>query len=239
MIFIIIPLLLIIAVVITIIIMTTNKAPENLKSTVAPPDNVRFLNIPKAAGSAIEDAAHEVGIEWGRYHVNPENFRVTGNLSPVWHIPTKIMPENLKRYYKEKPTFVIVRNPYDRMVSEYLYHLKENGNTEPSVTGLNEMVKSIPHTPYHERAFHFVPQSDYVFDDNGNKAVTHVFKMEDGVQKALDTLSQQYSLPKMKVKKVNSTEKKLTKNDLDPESIMIINRVYKNDFPLGNYKMVI
>ena len=81
-------------------------------------ENLVFLHIPKNAGTTIEDIGKENGYNWGRFDKkNLKNIPFNQNCS-YWHAP----PKNLsKDYYNINPSFTVVRNPYDRIVSEYNY----------------------------------------------------------------------------------------------------------------------
>lgn len=113
---------------------------------------LEFVHITKTGGSAIESAGFQRGILWGACHflslpdvgcTRPDlnytapNFQSFALTSP-WHSP----PELLSRYASSDPArfnqlypyrgadlFAVVRNPYDRAVSEYYcpwqgFHIK-------------------------------------------------------------------------------------------------------------------
>ena len=96
---------------------------------------LEFLHIPKNAGTTIEAAAGKVGITWGVCHFKQMSYcpgfnatKVPKNHNeppePVWHYPIQY----LNLFTEENPykgsgidLFTVVRNPYDRMISEYYY----------------------------------------------------------------------------------------------------------------------
>ena len=67
---------------------------------------LKFIHITKCAGSFIEDIGKEHNIEWGRFHKE----------YGFWHNNFIDVPNAIKQKYD---WFVIVRNPYDRILSEY------------------------------------------------------------------------------------------------------------------------
>lgn len=103
---------------------------------------LEFVHITKTAGSAIEKAAAEQGILWGACHYmkleelgcqTPDisyrapNYQSYALTSP-WHTPPKILQrriidmdtvQNLTYPYQDADMFTVVRNPYDRFLSEY------------------------------------------------------------------------------------------------------------------------
>ena len=130
---------------------------------------LEFVHITKTGGSAIEKAGAKQGLIWGACHFM--NFTEVGCMAPdvpytspnyqsyaltsPWHTPPKL----LKRYvdesqypYHDADLFVVVRNPYDRIMSEYYcpwvgFQAKYRGGTfeedanDPAV--MNKWVKKM------------------------------------------------------------------------------------------------
>jgi len=108
--------------------MEINKSSE--------PKRLEFVHITKTGGSAIEKAGAKVNIIWGACHymnitevgcMAPDlqytapNFQSYALTSP-WHTPPKLLRKyvNKKQYpYDDTDLFAVVRNPYDRIISEY------------------------------------------------------------------------------------------------------------------------
>ena len=77
---------------------------------------LKFIHITKCAGTFIEQVGKANNIDWGLYHYK------TGEYGH-WHQPFSKKPTHLKEKYD---WFVIVRNPYTRIISSYLHILKVN-----------------------------------------------------------------------------------------------------------------
>jgi len=105
----------------------TNKSKSN---------KLEFVHITKTGGSAIEKAGAKKGFIWGACHfmnvtevgcMAPDvpytapNYQSYAMTSP-WHTPSKLLRKyvNESQYpYHNADLFVVVRNPYDRIMSEY------------------------------------------------------------------------------------------------------------------------
>lgn len=102
----------------------------------AVPKRLEFVHITKTGGSAIEKAGANYGLTWGACHymaveevgcMKPDlpytapNYQSYALTSP-WHTPPKLLSsyvEEAQNPYKDADLFAVVRNPYDRVVSEY------------------------------------------------------------------------------------------------------------------------
>lgn len=114
----------------------SNESKRSSSAAATKKRRLEFVHITKTGGSAIEKAGAEIGIIWGACHymnitdvgcsnadlnyVAP-NYQSYAKTSP-WHTPPKI----LKTQYSDRENpyigadaFAVVRNPYDRVISEY------------------------------------------------------------------------------------------------------------------------
>eukprot|EP01083_Nonionella_stella_P291332 991350_1 len=100
------------------------------------PKRLEFVHITKTGGSAIEKAGTKNGLIWGACHymeleevgcTKPDlsyespKYQSYALTSP-WHTPPKLLKQyvNADQYpYDDSDLFVVVRNPYDRILSEY------------------------------------------------------------------------------------------------------------------------
>jgi len=87
-------------------------------------DCLKFLHIPKHAGTSIEAWSEIRGYRWGRHYLHQGLHRPRKDplvMGPVvalapWHAPPDYFTMNPYRGFH---TFVVVRNPYDHMISEF------------------------------------------------------------------------------------------------------------------------
>jgi len=118
------------------------KNESNLPNFKKKKGNLEFVHITKTAGSAIERAAAKVGVHWGVCHLETrvkmgpgcerpdwEFRKKTGRLRTkrelfrqgigeieLWHTPPSFFNQNP---YQDSDTFTVVRNPYERIISEF------------------------------------------------------------------------------------------------------------------------
>jgi len=152
---------------------TPGNNPQVLDLSPAQRRRLEFLHIPKTGGTAIEIAAAHHGIVWSLCHfTKPSNTILhcppaSGKYSrppiakygncPSWHVPVQFftgeaIAENTSippSPYKDADIFVVVRNPYDRIVSEYYYimsHIRRKpANITNSVSYFNNFISSRLH----------------------------------------------------------------------------------------------
>ena len=68
---------------------------------------LKFIHITKTAGTTIENLGLKKNIKWGRFHKE---------YGPCWHRIFPRVREHVKLNYD---WFMVVRNPYDRLISEF------------------------------------------------------------------------------------------------------------------------
>jgi hypothetical protein len=146
---------------------------------------VIFIHIPKNAGCSIEESfeiAHrdfrtenrEILQGW----IHSEDLKSHGFLSPtLQHLTAndlrKILPdETFNSYFK----FAIVRNPWDRMVSQYLfhrkfYHLIAKKEADEDLS-FDEFLRNL-------NSFVMQEQFEFVTDDNGESLVDFIGRFEN------------------------------------------------------------
>lgn len=190
---------------------------------------LKFIHITKCAGTFVEKIGKNKNIDWGIHH-----FR-TGEYGH-WHQPFSKKSIELKKKYD---WFIIVRNPYTRILSEYYCQWGGigNKNTNHSNEEFNKfLIDKINKKP----GYHYCEQYKYIDD----KAVINIIKFEN-LNEELEILFEKYKIDidlKM-YKKENTKEEKnkqitFTINDFSNELINLINNVYKKDFELFGYEMI-
>ena len=184
--------------------------------------DLKFIHITKCAGTFIEDLGSKQGIKWGRFH------KEYGS----WHRLFKSVPKRIRAKYD---WFVVVRNPYDRMLSEYycIY-----GGTDQFNHTKEEFNKYIQMRIKRrsKKGDHFTEQSKYL---EGAISPIYVVKFE----KLNQGLKQLFKLYNLKIK-IPTTKKnvgrkgKFSIRDFDRRTLDLINKVYDKDFEIFNYKKV-
>jgi hypothetical protein len=229
---------------------------------------LEFVHIPKTGGTAIESIAADANITWSLCQFGyikwkldkclPNELKYVWPLEEEfnncmwWHVPPVYV---MTSYPKHKPytgadMFTVVRNPYERMISEYYYRIqvknkRDNGmNDERKFNdNLNKQLSNFfsesrrPHASrklpgnrnYFMSSGHMIPQYDFVYDvDRHKKIVKHVLRFEN-LREAFSTLMEQYNLPlELPTKKIGraSDNKLLSVHNLTNEHLLLIETIY-------------
>lgn len=225
-------------------------------SSVESKRTLELLHIPKTGGTALEKAALNSGINWGICHYkvssevgcqNPDftgsrekNLEVT-RLRPHerWHTPLQYFESNP---LQDADTFAVIRNPYDRYISEYYCKWGSRGGPKKNKNDPDVMNRYLQQRiPEEFKAAHWIPQHYFIYDENGQRLVDHILHFEN-LHEEFAALMKAYDmdvvLPIPEKKNHASNDKRLTAKDLYPETLEIINRVAAKDFVIGQYKMV-
>jgi hypothetical protein len=190
-----------------------------------------YIHIPKTAGTSVEQFLRENGKNGLQYH-GVRNGRSMHHFT-AFDLKYEI-PLTFQNYYK----FTFVRNPYDRLLSEYYWTPipgvgYKSGQTKADfITYVSRVVNK---RLFFDNIFndHFIPQ--YLFIYNGKKfIIDDIFKYED-LNKTVDILKEKLNIntnfPCLN-KSINSTIIKTGWNENQKERIY---KIYKNDFILFNY----
>jgi len=214
----------------------TYNAPFNIL-----PVNEKFCNnqnkleyhhIPKTGGTSIEDFGKLNNILWGRFN---KDYKIIKKINGVsfWHDPN---------FSYRKDNFTIVRNPYDRIISQFYYENRNKTRKNDDIEHFYQWLlqkKNIYLKNKYQSDAHFILQSEYVFDKTGKQKIEYVIKMEDDFVNKLDHLFNtiyNLNLDITKFPKSNVTKKTFSKNDLNIDAKNIIYNWYRDDFINFNYK---
>ena len=187
------------------------------------PKTLKFIHITKCAGTSIEKAGHQNGLLWGKFHKE----------YGFWH---KTLLNVNKEIINKYDWFMVVRNPYDRILSEYYCKWGGIGKTQIIHTKI-EMNKYLI-DKINKRDIsgkHYTEQYRYLYP---NKKI-HILKFEN-LDEDFNNLMNLYNIKNIILKNDNkSSDKTFSINDFSKELIVLINNVYKKDFKIFNYQKII
>jgi hypothetical protein len=206
---------------------------------------LKFMHITKTGGTAIEVSANNKGIKWGRYDkIIANNMYQLDNPvhGSIVYLTSKRVYFRLREIFD---WFVVVRDPYNRMISLVNWYRTNSKNYGNTVTdnvkllqhflGINKETSILPHIMGAD-SFTALPASDYVYHGD-RKIVKHVLHHEN-LEQEFNQLMKQYNLNIQLHKDVNVSHKYMSRDDLTPELIQAINIKYKDDFKNFGYTMM-
>jgi hypothetical protein len=184
---------------------------------------LRFIHIAKTGGQAIAAVAkNHAGLSWGMFDKDYGIGSLCHSILPNVENPSII---------DKHDWFMVVRNPYERMVSQYNWSMiyEREGidiNTylerEINYTGL-----------YHILGCHFIAQHRYLEHPCNVRVLCY-----ENLEEEFNALMKEYGYNIVLNMKVNVSVKCAFISDLTLETIELINRVYEKDFTTFGYEMV-
>ena len=192
-----------------------------------------FVHIPKTGGTSIEKA---LGIYQNRdclHGLQRQHFTI-----PELVKKELLTTEEIEAYFK----FTVIRNPWDRCVSEYFssrriwklfptFRLFLHNHLVPLI---NKFFPKGEYTFLTFPATHFSPQYRYVFDEHGKQVVDYVARFEnlkEEWEKICDTIGCKLDLPH--AKKTNHNHYSFY---YDEETKDLIRNLYVEDVEVFEYE---
>jgi hypothetical protein len=209
---------------------------------------LKFVHIPKCAGTSIEYIGKEKGLLWGIYDRELNRKELAFKTLPVCHTPLSyfIDIQFVKDYLDKYDLFAVVRNPYTRCISTYFFNNRkgyyENNYT---IENMNKFIKENLYENNYSYYGHFIPQYKFIYDQS-NQIVKHILKFENINNEFID-LMKLYNLidltldnifmrsTKNSIDKWDDFQKLYNVTNLYPETIDNINKFYHLDFIYFNY----
>lgn len=198
-----------------------------------------FVHIPKTAGSSIEKALQIYGIDNRGSNTYSSQilfgqYRCQDKIYFAQHLYAKeIKKEVGGNFYDNCFSFTFVRNPYERIVSEYIYtklHTKMN-----FAQFVHDVVVKNNKLPLKkDRDRHCKNQKSFILGKNGKILVDFVGRYE----RLNDDLKKIQKITGISFKNllhINKTRKKNYKSYYDDETKKIIAKVYKEDLEMFGY----
>ena len=188
---------------------------------------ILFIHIPKTGGTSIE--------EYLSKHFKM-SFHSIGVPFPMKITPQHLQINDLKVILNGKSwdyAFSVVRNPYDRIISEYFYITEWTKNKWGRRPEFNmwiiENLNKLKNNPFHLDN-HLRPQYEFIDGE------IEIFKFEDGIEKIIKYLSDKFNLP-LPSKRIHKNKSKKERVEFSLEALEKVNEIYKKDFELFGYNI--
>lgn len=210
---------------------------------------VKFLHIPRNAGSSIEEAGASMGIMWGLFDkdLGGKVMMPDGSICHMYHVP----PSFISHRFTDSDVFCAKRHPYERAVSEYKYllsvpwgrgygkHYHDNlyAHAPCSAAGLNLFLQTTIRHVHQGNTYafdcHFVPQSDYIWEASGKQVCKHILDV-DALPGAFDALmarsGHKVELGTLRENSHADNCPQLSASDLTADTKLMIEAAYARDF---------
>ena len=198
------------------------------KNKSIPKKELKFIHITKTAGTSIEDEGLPHERRWGRHHAE----------YGWWH---ELFPRKSPELRKKYDWFMIVRNPYTRILSEFHYIFKDIKTKDKFNKTIHSCLKyllsnkdSYNHPYQRVGGDHFTEQHKYL----DNSSTIHVLYFEN-IKREFEELMNVYDYNNIRLKMTKFKSDKLFEiRDITEENIIQINTIYKNDFEKFGYKIM-
>jgi len=205
---------------------------------------LKFSHITKTAGSTIVWIAHLDNVKWGwgdeqfwKNLIVSSRYKYKGC---IWHFPisfceNKLLNETLLKYN----FFTVVRNPYERCISEYYCKWGGPEIKSKEKKDFNSYIQKnlIDIKNFKFTSGHFIPQFFYAYDENNKRIIEDVLKYEN-IETEFNNLMNKYNYKfKFFYDKNKNLIKKFKQCDFSKETIKLIQEVYYKDFIFFNYDL--
>lgn len=196
-----------------------------------------FVHIPKTAGQSVEDLfLRGHGLDWR----NRAALLLRPNTDPAKG-PTRLAHLFAREYFElgyvgreefdRLYRFAVVRDPYDRIVSEFNYR-------DHAHATIRDFVSAVPTRTTADRWRHVAQQADYLLDGDRTLLVDDILHFER-LEADVATLARRLPTLDTTLRHVNaSRRKRLRRADLSAEDIAFINERYADDFRLLGYPTI-
>lgn len=197
-----------------------------------------FVHIPKAGGTSIEQLIwpslndRSEATLWMGFIDKYNNKYQTGGLQHLF--ATQIRQELGEVVFSKYFKFTMVRNPWDKIVSQYVFMKKRKDLREFIGMETDDGFKTYLALIQKHTHVQWDSQYKFILDTNGEQLVDFIGRFEnfnDEVYKVLDSIN-------IKTKKIPHIKKSTRSNYrdyYDEESKEIVSHIYKKDIELLDY----
>ena len=194
-----------------------------------------FLHIGKTGGFSVERALGMPPRDYRKfdkeyvYGLNKGTMTQHARLEYI----EKFLSDEQKKYTK----LVVIRNPWYRMVSAYYYlfhfHEKKFGSFEK---WLEHKYKMVTEKTYREGS-HYIPQTEYVYDESGERVVDFIFRTET-LDEDFKRFCNFINIPPIELPRTNvsNLRKKPYLEHYNDTTKHMVHEMYRQDIEAFNYQ---
>lgn len=152
-----------------------------------------------------------------------------------WHVPLTYVKSDKADFLKKYDFFAVVRDPYQRAISEYHYTTK-NVKIDKTRDFFNDhIVKNIE---LNRKYNHWAPQYLFIYDNKEEQIVKHIIHFEN-LKEEFDALMKLYNIDVQLTQHINKSDLVYGLNDLYPSTVKLINDYYDLDFKYFGYSKIL
>jgi len=202
---------------------------------------ILFIWIPKNAGTSIFHSFKEsLGMEKYIHIDEAKKSFINQGAVTFGHISLKILFEHniiKPQFYRKAKIFCVSRNPYDRLVSLLHYHKKHDliPKHYTSLNLLEDILKGIPKIGSYNSQGLSLCNTQISWIKNVRVDEIIQFEQLNNTHPFLNKYLKKGMMIEHKNKSKNRQE---YLNELDNESIALINKYYRDDFDFFGYEMI-
>tara|TARA_B100002019_G_scaffold232553_1_gene206425 strand:- start:2871 stop:3542 length:672 start_codon:yes stop_codon:yes gene_type:complete len=210
-----------------------------------------FIHIPRTGGSSISTAINQRKKKGERFD-SIRNVKEKNKIHYTISQAKKTFGEDI---YNEYLTFSFVRNPWDRLVSQYKWRIAKNENDVKNKTfkewvvwrhknWLNwlvnprKIIRGVPQIGHRERAIMLTKSFDEIYDNINNKVLVDFVGRYENIVTDIKKLCKKLNINEEIVlpHKHNTKNSKHYTEYYDEDTINIVKEFYANDINILGYK---
>lgn len=158
--------------------------------------------------------------------------------SAGWFLGAHVSAQDIQWYlgtdYDEHFKFTVVRNPYDRLVSNFCWQRSKGRGPATFKAFVNTLVKDPKSLPKQSR-LHAIPQTDWITDEDGRVIVDRIVRFEN-LESEIRAVLDELHLPAAKLRHRNKTDRAHYSNYYDDEVRRMVEVFYQQDLEQLGYR---
>ncbi len=208
--------------------------------------NLIFVHIPKTGGTSIED------IIWPSKKDRTEKNLWMGYVRPYYNkyqtggmqhlLATQIRQEVGAKMFDQCFKFTIVRNPWDKVISQFMYIKKRQDVLDFIGMEKDDCLKT--YLSLIQKCTYVQSECQYKFflDENGEQLVDYIGRFENFTEEVKTILKKKkldrtlFGLRERKIPHKMKSQRKPYQDYFDDESAQMVQHIYSKDIELLNYQ---